>query len=206
MIKQLNQKQLTRKSIHGFSIVELTVVVLIVAIILVFSLPQIISSRRSYNFSEIREEVASSVRESRKSALTQQKPITLRYEDSGKRIITYGGEFGPLGDSRNGILNLSDGGVEIDQINYGYPIGVTPLPLGDGTVLTPLAEGIVEVTFKGDGSAVDSNGKPIDTALFFHHKIAGKSAAFAISIVGATGNVSAWEYSAIDAVYVEHIL
>src|ERR1700755_2687163 len=93
------KKEINLKKQKGFSFPELLVVLLLVSILLVLALPQIISSRRLFRFSGMQRQIATSLREARQEAMSQRKPITFRYDNSGKRLVTYGGNFGALGDA-----------------------------------------------------------------------------------------------------------
>jgi prepilin-type N-terminal cleavage/methylation domain-containing protein len=185
----------------GFSLPELIVVLLVVSIILVLALPQIISSRRLFRFSGFQRQVATSLRETRQEALSQRKPVTFRYDNTSKYIVTYGGDFGALGDVK--IVSLSGSGVETDDVKYGRPTGVPTSALSDTTNLTNLSSNAVEITFQADGSVIDASGNPQNQALFFYHEKYRLDTAFAVSILGAGGRIKVWRYSRSVNSYVE---
>jgi len=187
----------------GFSLPELVVVLLVVAIILVVALPQILSSRRLFKFSGLQRQVATSLRESRQEAMSQRKPITFRYDNSNKRVVTYGGSFGALGDAKNVVVSLSGSGVESDSIKYGRPSGVPTSALSDTTNLTNLSSNAVEITFQADGSVIDASNNPQNRALFFYHDKYRLDTAFAVSVLGAGGRIKVWRYSQGVNSYVE---
>lgn len=191
------------KKQKGFSFPELLVVLLVVAILLVLALPQIISSRRLFRFSGLQRQIATSLREARQEAMSQRKPVTLRYDNTGKRIVTYGGDFGALGDAKNLVIGLSGSGVESDDVKYGRPAGVPTSALSDTTNLTNLSSNAVEVTFQADGSVLDASNNPQNQALFFYHDKYRLDTAFAVSILGAGGRVKVWRYSQGVNAYVE---
>ncbi len=187
----------------GFSIAELIIVLLILSIIVVLALPQVISSRRLLRFSGVQRQIVSVLRETRQEAMSQRKPITFRYEDADKQIVIYGGKFGANGDGQNRVGILADSGLVKDDIQYGRPAGVSVAALGDGTNITDVKNGIVEVTFQADGSVIDASDNPENKALFFYHKKDMGDTAFAVSILGAGGRIKLWRYSKGVNAYVE---
>ncbi|MEZ5344275.1 MAG: prepilin-type N-terminal cleavage/methylation domain-containing protein [Pyrinomonadaceae bacterium] len=195
------------KRIHGvqkgFSLPELIVVLLIIAIIAVFALPQIISSSRLLSFAGMKRQIEASLREARQDAVSQRKPITFEFDETNNRLVTYGGQYGTKGAATNKVFLLTDGGSNSGILKYGYPAGVTPGSLDDGSDLTNLNSGTVSITYQGDGSVRDGSDNPKDHALFFYHGSYGKDAAFAVSILGTSGRVKVWRYSESDGKYVE---
>lgn len=191
------------KKQKGFSLPELLIVMLIIAILCVLALPQINASRRAFRFSGLKRQVAAALTEARQQAMSQRKAITLRYKNSAKEIVTYGGSFGTLDDSKNKIERLYGSGITKDEIKYGRPSGVSNAALDDKTDLTGLSGGVVEVTFQPDGSVLNGAGNPENKALFFYHDKYKKEMAFAISVLGAGGRVKIWRYSQGVNKYVE---
>ncbi len=201
-ILAIKREKLLRKS-KGFSLPELLIVLLVVAIIVVLALPQIISSRSLFRFSGIQEQISASLIEARQEAVSQRRPITLRYDDANKRLITYGGSFGDLGDANNKIIALSGSGLSPNEIRYGRPNGVPTSALGDTTNMTEIAQSKVDITFQTDGSVIDASNNPQNNALFFYHSTYNKDAAFAVSILGTGGRIKVWRYSKAVNAYVE---
>lgn len=187
----------------GFSLPELMVVLLVVAILLVLALPQIISSRRLFRFSGFQRQVATSLREARQEAMSQRKAVTFRYDNTSKYVITYGGDFGALGDAKNIVVPLAGSGVESGDVKYGRPAGVPTAALGDTTNLSNLSSNAVEITFQPDGSVIDASNNPQNQALFFYHDKYRLDTAFAVSILGAGGRIKVWRYSRGVNSYVE---
>jgi len=187
----------------GFSLPELVVVLLVAAIILVLALPQVISSRRLFKFSGIQRQVATSLREARQEAMSQRKPVTFRFDNSNKEIVTYGGAFGALGDVKNVVVPLAGSGVEAGDLKYGRPAGVSSAALSDTTNLTNPSSNAVEITFLPDGSVLDASGNPQNHALFFYHDKYRLDTAFAVSVLGAGGRIKVWRYSQGVNSYVE---
>jgi prepilin-type N-terminal cleavage/methylation domain-containing protein len=187
----------------GFSLPELIIVLLVAAIILVLALPQIISSRRLFRFSGFQRQVATSLREARQEAMSQRKPITFRYDNSDKKVITYGGDFGAFGDVKNVVVSLAGSGVETADVKYGRPGGVPTSALSDTTNLTNLSSNAVEITFQPDGSVLDASSNPQNLALYFYHDKYRLDTAFAVSVLGAGGRIKVWRYSRGVNSYVE---
>lgn len=198
----VNKEKISDKS-KGFSLPELIIVLLVIAIMVVLALPQIISSRRLFRFSGIQRQITASLIEARQEAMSQRRPITLRYDDRKKQMITYGGSFGAIGDANNKTIALSGSGVSLNEIRYGRPGGVPNSALSDTTNMTALAQRKVDITFQPDGSVVDASNNPQNNALFFYHNTYKKEAAFAVSILGAGGRVKLWRYSKGVNAYVE---
>ena len=187
----------------GFSLPELLIVLIIAAIIAVYAIPQIISSKRLISFSAMKQQVSTVIRETRQDAISQRKPISLRYDDSTKEIVISGGKYGIPGATTNRIIALSSGGMFDGDIIYGRPSGVAAAPLGDSTTETNLTAGVIDITFQGDGSVRDASDNPADNALYFYHNVLGKNSAFAVSILGSSGRVKIWTYSPSSGTYVE---
>ena len=188
---------------RGFSIPELLIVLLVGAIILVLALPQLISSRRLMKFSAMQKQVSASLIEARQEAMSQRRAITFCYDDRNKQLITYGGDFGPFGDPKNKVYNLTGFGVDAVDIKYGRPGGVPASSLSDTTNMTATTRSLVEITFQPDGSVIDASNNPQNNALFFYHNKYKKDAAFAVSILGAGGRIKVWRYSKGVNAYVE---
>ncbi len=198
----LRTRKNTKKQ-QGFSLPELVIVLLIIAIIGVIALPQMIAARRAFRFSGMQRQVAGALAEARQQAMSQRKAITLRYKNTEKETVIYGGGFGTVNDSKNKIEALDGSGIQKAEIVYGQPPGASTAALGDGTNVSALSGGMVEVTFQPDGSVLDASGNPENKALFFYHSKKPKSMAFAVSVLGAGGRIKIWRYSENVNKYVE---
>lgn len=182
---------------------ELLIVVLIIAIVCVIALPQMMSSRRMFKFSSMPRQIASTLNQARQEAMTQRRPVTFRYSDATRETMIYGGKFGAAGAGENIVERLSGFGVAPDEIVYGRAPGAPTAALGDGTNLTALSGGIVEMTFQPDGSVIDASGNPDNKALFFYDNFYAQQSASAVSVLGASGRAKVWKYSQSANKYVE---
>ncbi len=187
----------------GFSLHELLIVLMVVAILITLALPNIISARRLFRFSAMQRQVASSLRDAREEAIGQRTPVTFRYDNNTKTIRYYGGKFGPSGDSRNFVLQMSGSGLGLSEIVYGRPSGVSTAALDDGTNMTNLTSNAVEITFQADGSVINASRTPINTSMFFYMSKNAKETAFAVSVLGAGGRAKVWRYNKPTNKYVE---
>ena len=195
-----NQQKTKQK---GFSLPELIIVLLVLAILTVLALPQLITSRQLFAFSNLQRQISASLRDARQEAITQRKPITVRYDDSTAEMVIYGGNYGALNDAANQKIQMLNGGLGKANIVYGRPGGVTSAPLSDGVDLTALNGGIIEFTFQSDGSILNASGNPQNYGLFFYHNKFPQDTAFAVSILGAGGRVKLWRYNNGVSKYVE---
>ena len=201
MTKFSNTKNLGRQK--GFSMPELLVVLLVISILVVLALPQLSASRRLFRFSGMQRQVVASLNEARQQAMSQRVAITFRYDNTNKQTVIYGGSYGALGDSKNQTVEMSGSGLDKADIVYGRPSGASKAALSDTTNLTALSSKTVSVTFQADGSVLDANNLPLNSALFFNNKKYPQNAAFAVSILGAGGRVKLWRYSKNINTYIE---
>jgi Tfp pilus assembly protein FimT len=187
----------------GFSIAELLIVFFVIAIIAVLALPQIISSRRLFRFAGVQREVVSALRDARQQAIGQRTAITFSYDNVSKQIVFSGGNFGAPGNANNQVTPLTGDGIVPDELIYGRPSGAPAAALGDGTNMTSLSANRVEITFQSDGSVLDSDNNPQNTALFFYSSQTPGDTAFAVSVLGAGGRAKLWKYNLNANAYVE---
>ena len=192
-----------KKNQKGFSLPELIIVLLILSILVVLALPQVITSRRLFRFSGLERQIVSTLVDIRQEAMTQRKPLTFRYDDINKNILIYGGNYGALGDSKNRKVELTDSGLDKNDLVYNRPSGAPASALSDTSNMTALNGGTVDITFQPDGSVIDASNNPVNNALFFYHKKYAQDSAFAVSILGAGGRVKMWRYSKNIKAYVE---
>jgi prepilin-type N-terminal cleavage/methylation domain-containing protein len=193
----------SKKDQKGFSLPELLIVLFVIAIIVVLALPQIMSSRRMFRFAGVQRQVVTVLREARQEAIAQRAAVTFRYDDTGKKLIIFGGKFGAAGTVQNQIHELYGNGLPQDDIIYGRPAGASTAALGDTTNLASLSAGKVDITFQTDGSVVDASNNPQNKAIFFYDNQSPAESAFAVSVLGAGGRAKLWRYSSGVNMYVE---
>ena len=191
------------KGQEGLGMPEIIIVMLIIAIVVVLALPQVMASRELFRFAGMQREIVSLLREARQEAMSQRKPITFVYNDSQKRGVIYGGTYGVKGDTKNKVYEFGNSGVLADDIRYGRPAFASVSALNDGTNLTALTGGEVEITFQSGGSVLDASDNPEDFAMFFFHRDHSGETAFAVSVLGAGGRIKLWRYSRGINAYVE---
>lgn len=191
------------KSQKGFSMPELVIVLLVLAILVTLTLPQIISSRRLFRFSAIQRQIVSSLSDARQEAMGQRTPVTFRFDNNTRELKLYGGKYGASGDSKNLVIQLAGSGLDLNDVIYGRPSGVSTAALGDGTNLTNLTSNAIEITFQADGSVIDASNIPQNYAMFFYHSKHATETAFAVSVLGAGGRAKVWRYNQQTDSYVE---
>jgi prepilin-type N-terminal cleavage/methylation domain-containing protein len=179
----------------GFGLPELLIVVFIIAILCVLALPRVISTRRLSQFNEMQDQVAALLNEARQESVSQKAPVIFRYDNLNKIIVIYNGNFGALGDVANRVVDLSSFGLETPYIIYGRPVGVPESPLTDTSNIINLTENSVEITFQPDGSVIDADNNPQNSALFFYYGKSPQNFAFAVSILSEGGRAKVWQYS-----------
>jgi prepilin-type N-terminal cleavage/methylation domain-containing protein len=187
---------------NGFSIVELVIVVLIISILALIALPQLNATRRLMKFAGLQRQVVGTLRDARQQAISERSAITVRYTDSTKQILVYGGKFGVVGAAENLSVSLPGEGIPDADIIYGKPPTASLSALADGSNEEALNLGVWEFSFQGDGTVVDAGNNPINKAIFIYD-LAYPDSAFAVSILGAGGRVKVWRYSAGVNGYVE---
>ena len=118
-----------------------------------------------------------------------------------------GASANTVADETIRTVSLASSGLQTGELSYGTPSGnpVVPTTLGDGSTMTTISttSNQFTVTFQPDGSVVDSNGNPANFAFFLYDNKAGRSAAAAISVLGAGGRVKLWRYTENGNSYVE---
>lgn len=212
-------KLVGRSRSAGFSIVELCIVAGLATILTAIALPQMISQRRLLRSIAITREVMTQMRYARQLAMSQsgatptgtlrRVAFTFQYDDTTKQIKVIGPiPAGPaaLGAGNNypnnagssvvATVSLSQGGVASTHISTGIPAGLPGGPTAvDGLGGVDLAGGKLNVTFQPDGSVIDTNNNPVESALFIYNNQASKATASAITVRGTSGRVKIWRYT-----------
>lgn len=187
----------------GFSLIELLVVVTLIGILISLSLPGVISMRRQLRFTGLQNTAVTHLRVARQEAISQRTPITFCYNNDTKEMSIFGGTLGTEGATTNNKISLSGDGVLSGEIIYGRPNSASTSNLSDSTNLTPLTNNKIYIAFQPDGSVLNSNGLPQNSALFFYHAKYPTGSAFAVSVLGAAGRVKLWRYNANVNTYTE---
>lgn len=193
---------------RGHSLVELLMVVALIGAVTSFALPQLLAQRRLSRSIGITREILTQLRETRQLAMSQRQAFTFQYDNATKQIsiIDHNANPGPATLINGSYPNtagtqivlrtpLADSATSA-EIAYGIPSGVPTGALGDGIAMTPLFNNQLNITFQPDGSVVDAAGDPEGRAMFIHNLRAPQGTASAISIMGASGRVKIWRYSA----------
>lgn len=192
-----------RDSEKGISLPEVIVVLLVGAIIAVLAIPHFMSARQLRVFAEFQQKVVAGMNEARDQAMKQKKPVSFRYDDKRKRAVLWGGSFGPAGDSKNKVIDLSVEELDFSEVKFGQPEGVDVDRLADTSRAARIEDGTVDLTFQGDGTMVDESRFPLSRAIFFYHDKYRIDSAFAISVLGGSGRVKAWRYRPSAKTYLE---
>jgi type II secretory pathway pseudopilin PulG len=196
------------EKIAGHSLVELLIVVALIGAVTSIALPQLLAQRRLTRSIGITREILTQLRETRQLAMSQRQAFTFQYDNATKQIsiIDHNANPGPATlvngtyatTASTRIINrapLADSAISA-EMTYGIPTGVPAGPLGDGIAMTPLVNNQLNITFQPDGSVVDAGGNPEGRAMFIHNLRAPQGTASAISVMGASGRVKIWRYSA----------
>jgi Tfp pilus assembly protein FimT len=187
----------------GQSLLEIAVVMGLLIILAAIALPTLRGSRNVNRWSGLQRELVSELRNARQAAMGQRAPITVRFDNTTKRLVIYGGSFGAAGAGANRQVRLARGVLQENEVIYGRPAAAPTGPLPDATNLTPLAANQVEITFQPDGSVLDAGGNPVATGLFFYYNEHPGDTAFAVTVLGFGGRVKLWSYAPATNVYVE---
>lgn len=202
------------RSNDGYSMVETLIVVAMICVLSALAVPQIIAERRLSRSIGVTREILSQMRHARQLAMSQRQAFTFQYDDTTKRIsiidhnvntgvVLLNDPLYPNNPERRVISNvpLATEGLVQSEIRYGFPPGVPPGALRDGTSLSPLTNNQLNITFQPDGSVIDNVGDPVRTALFIYNSRSALGTASAISVVGASGRIKIWRYDRNANVY-----
>lgn len=199
----------------GVSLVELLIVAAIMVAVGGIAVPQIVGMRRLWRSSSMPREIVSQLRLARQQAMTQRRAVTFQYDDATKQIsIIRHATSGPAilvaggyPNTNNSVVvnsrTLAGDGVVPSEISYGIPSGVSVSSLDDTTSPSTRVANAVNVTFQPDGSVIDSDGDPLNSAIFIFNSKVPLETASAISVLGSSGRIKLWRYSSRANKYVE---
>jgi prepilin-type N-terminal cleavage/methylation domain-containing protein len=214
MISEKHQR--SGSSQNGFSFIELMLVIALGGILTAIAVPQMVSQRRLTRSAAVTREILGQMRYARQLAMSQRRAFTFQYDDTAKQINI----IGPIPAGTAALLDatyplnagsgtvawtpLTKGGLPASEITYGIPTLATGLPsgaatiptgaLGDGVTMTALTNSKLNITFQPDGSVMDSNGLPLDRAMYIFNNKTAQASASAISVLGSSGRVKVWRY------------
>jgi len=199
-------------------------VVTIAAILISVAVPQMLSARRLLRSTAMAREIASQLRFTRQQAMTQRQAFTFQYDNATKTVKIFDHNNN---NNANAACNISGvavlaasgypntscttvvttvplaSGANASELTYGIPGGITNTTLDDGTTLTALSAGRVNITFQSDGSIVDNAGNYTTPALFFYNTQVPTQTASAISVLGAAGRIKVWRYNTSASKFAE---
>ena len=211
-MKTLNSR---RSCAAGVSLLELLLVVAIVATVVTFGILQFASMRRLNSSAAIPLQLKIQLRLARQQAMSQRRAVTLQYDDqakqvaiirqpaAGKAVLSLPNFPTPTGSVQVSSTALTGNGVDRSDLVYGPPASIAST-LSDGTSLTALpGNKKINITFQPDGSVIDTNGNPVNFALFFYNSKASNLTASAVSVLGSAGRIKTWKYNGNANKYVE---
>ncbi len=199
----------------GFSTIELLAVTALIGIVCAITVPPMLAYRRLLRTSGIGREIVSQLRYARQLAMSERQSFTFQYDHTNKQILIIDSNAnGPgvltdasypnnPGSAVVSTVRLATGGLNGSEIAYGIPNGLPTAALGDGVNRTNLSGDKLNITFQPDGSVVDTNGNPLDRALFIYNTRAASETATAISVVGSAGRIKLWRYNSSANYYAE---
>jgi prepilin-type N-terminal cleavage/methylation domain-containing protein len=199
----------------GHSLIELLIVLALIGAVTSFALPQLVAERRLSRSVGITREILTQLRHTRQLAMSQRQAFTFQYDDVTKQIsiidhndnpgaaTLINGSYPNTANTRVvSAIPLAEASIS-SEISYGIPAGLPNGALGDGIALTPLVNNQLNITFQPDGSVIDPTGDPQSCAMFIYNDRAPEGTASAISIMGASGRVKIWRYSAGVSLYTD---
>lgn len=215
-----------RTAESGRSIIEALVVVVIAGVLTAVAIPQLINARRLIRSAALPREVATQLRFTKQSAMSQRQAFTFQYDNATKNITIYDHNNNenptpscnmtgqavmaaanyPATACSNVVVTIPLTGrivLPAAELMFGIPSGVSVSTLADGTTPNSLTSGKLTVTFQPDGSVINNAGNFTNRTLFFYNDKAPRETASAISVLGASGRIKVWRFNSSGNVYSE---
>jgi Tfp pilus assembly protein FimT len=215
-----------RRAESGRSVIEALIVVVIAGVLTAVAIPQLINARRLIRSAALPREIATQLRYTKQSAMSQRQAFTFQYDNTNKTftIIDHNNNENPTPScnmsgaaimAASGYPNTACSTVVLTapltgkivlpaaELIFGIPSGVSVSALADGTTPTALASGKLNVTFQPDGTVINSSSNFTNKTLFFYNDKAPRETASAISVLGASGRIKVWRFDNSGNVYSE---
>jgi prepilin-type N-terminal cleavage/methylation domain-containing protein len=217
---ELTQRQQKLNSVStrrdaGFSLIEIFVVASIIGILTAITIPQLAGQRRLIRSAAVPREIMTQLRFTRQQAMSQRQSFTFQYDNvtkvisvidnnaTGNTVLNSASYPNNTGSAVVLTSSLTQSGLSSAEISYGIPTGFPSGALGDGVSRTNLTNGKINITFQPDGSVVDTNGNPLDQALFIYNSKLPSQTTAAVSVLGSSGRTKLWRYDPGTNTYVE---
>jgi len=210
-----NSPSITNRREAGFSLIEVFVVATIIGVLTAIAIPQLAGQRRLIRSAAVPREIMTQLRYARQQAMTQRQSFTFQYDNTAKRITiidnnaagaTVLNDASYPNNSGSAVVltsSLTQNGLSASEVSYGIPTGLPTGALADGVSRTNLTGTKINVTFQPDGSVVDTNGNPIDRALFIYNSRLPSQTSAAVSVLGSSGRIKLWRYASSTNTYIE---
>lgn len=189
----------------GFTLLELLAVVIVLAIMTGIAVFALMPHRRGYRAEDAANQVVNFLREAYQRAITQRQTFRVRIDRNNQTISLIDENRLPAGDEKlvrqEGLIGQNE--VRMDQPGAGTPKPVGPPPSPYNYPPATYNNGIWEIRFQSDGSAVDASGAPLSATLFFW-PINEKDPSLpfpvsntdirAVTIFGPSGSIKFWRH------------
>lgn len=171
MKKNFQEKSDKHADCRGVSAVEVIIVLVLIGLLAAFAIPQLLGARRLMKFTNIEQQLSSTLREARQLAMSERRRVTVQYNDTAKTITAFEvptptpaptpvptpplptptptpvpvlTALGPQFDSRNRVVTFTDNGLPASDIIYGPPptFSLAVTTLGDTSTPTLLVGGV----------------------------------------------------------------
>jgi prepilin-type N-terminal cleavage/methylation domain-containing protein len=197
--------RIVMKRERGFSLIELLVVMIIMAILAGITIFAFAFHKRAYRPEDAANQIVSFMREAYQLAITQRQTFRVKIDQKNRTISLIDENRLPLGDEvvirQVNLIDQSE--VRMDQPGFGTPGVVGPPPAPYNYPPAIYNNGIWEIRFRSDGSAVDASGSPLSATLFFwppsRRNPGGpspdsKQEIRAVTVFGPSGSIKFWRH------------